>query len=107
MKTRIWIKSGVEEEFDIRQQRLLDLVYQKIRFYYSELYQTRSCHKHPLSLSRLTKLCNRSGSAVIHAVRILANTIKKEKDERPKIFYRRIISNNNSMHRPYQIFLRK
>jgi len=91
MKTRMWIRSGVEESFDKRQERLLQLVYDKIVHYYDKLYETRDCYRHPLSLSRLMKLCNRSGSAVLSAVRVLANTIEKGGATNPRIYYERIV----------------
>ena len=58
MQKRVWIRSGVVEELDEKQIRLMSLVYDKILLYYRELYRTRPCYQHPLSLSRLMKLCN-------------------------------------------------
>lgn len=105
MKRRIWVRSGVTEELDQRQQRLLDLVYDRIVFYYRELYQTRPCYQHPLCLSRLMKLCSRNSYAVISAVRLLANSVAEGEHE-PRVIYDRISSEKNASHRPYRIFLR-
>ncbi len=106
MKERIWVRSGVVEIIDKRQEQNLELVLGKIRFYYSELYQTKNRYKHPLSLKSLMKLTNRSGSQVLNAVRILANTVLKG-EKKPAITYDRICSERNSTHRPYRIFLRQ
>jgi hypothetical protein len=43
MEKRVWIKSGVVEELDERQLRLLHLVHEKIMFYYQKLHRTRPC----------------------------------------------------------------
>jgi len=56
IEKRVWIKSGVVEELDLKQQRLIDHVYEKIVLYYRELYRTRPCYQYPLSLSRLMRL---------------------------------------------------
>ena len=106
MKERIWVRSGVVEEMDIRQERNLSLVLEKIRLYYSELYQTKDCYKYPLSIKTLMKLTNRSGSQVLHAVRILANTVLQG-EHLPLITYDRINSEKNATHRPYRIYLRR
>ena len=46
MKQRKWLGTGYIESFDVRQQRLLDLVLEKVRYYYAELYETRYCHRY-------------------------------------------------------------
>jgi hypothetical protein len=107
LEKRVWIKSGVIEELDAKQQRLIHLVHENIIFYYRHLYRTRPCYQYPLSLSRLMKLCNRSGHAVVNALRILANTIPVGSREQPPIYYDRRQSQKNKSHRPYRIFLRK
>ena len=108
MEKRVWIKSGVVEELDARQQRLLHLVHEQIVVYYRHLYRTRPCYQYPLSLSRLMKLCKRSGHAVANALRILANTVPLGSPEaQPPIYYDRAHSLKNKSHRPYRIFLRK
>jgi hypothetical protein len=106
MRKRIWIRSGIEEVLDARQQRLLDLVHGQIVHYYQALHQTRPCYQYPLSLSRLMRLCRRNSYAVLSAVRILANSIELGGDREPLIFYDRITSEKNAAHRPYRIFLR-
>ena len=107
MERRVWIKSGVVEELDARQLRLLHLVQEKIVFYYRHLYQTRPCYQYPLSLSRLMKLCHRSGHAVTTALRYLANTVPAGSEEQPKVFYDRHAATKNKSHRPYRILLRR
>lgn len=107
MEKRVWIKSGVVEELDAKQISLLKLVLEKIGFYYKHLYQTRPCYQYPLNLSRLMKLCHRSGTAVSMALRYLANTIPFGSKEEPPIHYDRISSEKNKSHRPYRIFLKK
>ncbi len=102
----MWIKSGVIEELDARQIKLLEHVLDKIQYYYRELYGTRPCFRYPLSLSRLMKLCNRGGHVIANTVRLLANTIPVGSDEQPPIYYDRIKSTKNASHRPYRIFLR-
>lgn len=102
----MWIKSGIVEELDEKQTRLLALVHEKIAFYYRVLHGTRPCFKYPLSLSRLMKLCNRSSHAVTTALRYLANTIPPGSDAEPPIYYDRISAQKNKTHRPYRIFLR-
>lgn len=106
LQRRIWIKSGVIEELDEKQSRLIALVHEKIVFYYRELHRTRPCYQYPLSLSRLMKLCNRSGHAVSMALRYLANTVRVGSNEGPPIFYDRRGAAKNKSHRPYRIFLR-
>ena len=106
MEKRVWIRSGIVEELDAKQTALLKLVLEKTQHYYRNLYRTRPCFQYPLSLSRLMKLCNRSGSAVTLALRYLANTIPAGSNQVPPIFYHRISSRKNRSHRPYRIFLR-
>ena len=100
MQRRTWIKSGIVEEFDSRQTGLQDLVLSKIKSYYSELYQTRSIYRYPLSLSKLARMCNRSKPMVLSAVRVLANSKADNEDQCP-IFYDRISSGRNASHRPF------
>lgn len=107
MQQRVWIKSGIVEELDEKQIRLINLVYEKIVLYYRELYRTRPCYQYPLSLSRLMKLSRRSGHAVATALRYLANTVPVGSKEQPKVFYDRRHSQKNHAHRPYRIFLRR
>ena len=107
IQKRVWIRSGIVEELDKRQVRSLKLVYEKIVYYYKELYGTRPCYQYPLSLSRLMKLCNRSGHAVSMALRYLANTVPLGSHAEPPIHYDRVQSVKNKSHRPYRIFLRK
>ena len=107
MEKRVWIQSGVIEELDEKQARLMRLVMEKIRLYYRELHGTRPCYRHPLSLSRLMKLCNRSGATVASALRILANTVPQGSTEEPPIHYDRVSAERNKSHRPYRIFLRR
>lgn len=107
MERRVWIRSGVVEELDARQSRLLRLVYEKIVYYYRELHRTRPCYQHPLSLSRLMKLCKRGSHTVTLALRYLANTVPAGSDSEPPIFYDRRSATRNKSHRPYRIFLRK
>ncbi|MBI3852699.1 MAG: hypothetical protein HY298_20790 [Verrucomicrobia bacterium] len=103
----MWIRSGVIEELDARQSRLIGLVLSKIELYYRELHGTRPCYRYPLSLSRLMKLCNRGGETVTLALRILANTVPLGSHEAPPVFYDRIAAQKNKSHRPYRIYLRK
>ena len=107
IERRIWIKSGIIEELDKRQLQLLDLVYEKIKFYYSELYGTRPCYQYPLSLSRLMKLCSRNSYAVSMALRYLANTVPVGSKAKLPIYYDRQSAEKNKSHRPYRIFLRE
>lgn len=107
MEKRVWVRSGVVEELDSKQAQLVQLVLEKIQFYYRDLHGTRPCYRYPLSLSRLMKLTNRSGSAVTHALRILANTIPFGSQSEPPVFYDRTSALKNKSHRPYRIFLRK
>jgi len=106
MNRRKWLGTGYVESFDFRQQRLLDLVLEKVRHYYAELYETRDCYKHPLTLSRLMKLCNRSGLRTLMAVRILSFSIDMESELEPPLIYEREPSKKNAMRRPYRIYLR-
>ncbi len=107
MGKRVWVKSGAVEELDQRQVRLLELVYEKIVFYYAKLYRTRPCYQYPLSLSRLMKLCNRGGQAIALALRYLANTVPEGSKTEPVIYYDRVASLKNKSHRSDRIFLRK
>ena len=107
MEKRVWVRSGVVEELDAKQSRLIHLVLEKVAFYYGHLYRTRPCYQYPLSLSRLMKLCKRSSQAVTLALRILANTVPQGSQAEPPIFYDRIGAQKNKSHRPYRIFLRK
>lgn len=107
MQRRVWIKSGIVEELDQRQVRLLEIVYEKIVFYYSKLYQTQPRYQYPLSLSRLMKLCRRGSYAVTLAIKHLANTLPEGAPGPPPVFYDRVASAKNKSHRPYRIFLRK
>lgn len=107
MEKRVWIKSGVVEELDAKQQRLIHLVHEQIVFYYRHLYRTRPCYQHPLTLSRLMKLCNRSGAAISLALRYLANTVPLGSHAQPPIYYDRAQAQRNKSHRPYRIFLRR
>ena len=107
IQKRVWIKSGIVEELDEKQVRLLDLVFEKIAFYYKQLYGTKPRYRYPLSLSRLMKLCNRSSHAVNTALRYLANTVPAGSHAKPPIYYDRVKAMKNKSHRPYRIFLRK
>jgi hypothetical protein len=107
VERRVWIRSGVIDELDQRQAKLLRLVLEKIEHFYRHLYQTRPCYQYPLNLSRLMKLCNRSSSAVSIALRYLANTVPEGSSAAPPIFYDRVQAQKNKSHRPYRIFLRK
>ena len=106
IEKRVWVKSGVVEDLDEKQVRLLKLVLEKIEYYYKELYQTRPVYQYPLSLSRLMKLCNRSGAAVGMALRYLANTVPFGSNAEPPVLYDRVSAMKNKSHRPYRIFLR-
>ena len=107
IQKRVWIKSGVVEELDGKQVRLLDLVYDKIVLYYRELHGTRPCYRHPLSLSRLMRLCRRNSYVIGTALRYLANTVPVGTQSEPPVYYDRVSSMKNKSHRPYRIFLRK
>lgn len=106
MKEVAWISSGITEEIDTRQQRLLDEVLAQIRRYYHDLYLTLPKYVSPLTLSMLSRMCNRSNVVVMAAVRMLANTVEISSSRNPPIHYQRIKSGRNASHRPYQIFLR-
>ena len=106
MATRVWIRSGIEEEIDARQERLLDLVLTKIRFYYLELHLTQPRYQYPLSLATLMRLTRRNSYAVMSAVRLLANSQDKSNGAEPPIYYDRAESQRNRSHRPYRIYLR-
>ena len=107
LEKRMWIRSGIVEELDAKQVRLLKLVYENILYYYRELHGTRACYRQPLNLSRLMKLCNRSGHAVSTALRYLANTVPVGAHTEPPIYYHRVSAARNKSHRPYRIFLRQ
>ncbi|MFA6286043.1 MAG: hypothetical protein WC661_01565 [Opitutaceae bacterium] len=104
MKRRTWVRSGVVEELDERQQRLLDHVLDRVRHYYRELHGTRPCYAHPLTLSRLMRLCGRNGLAVTLAVKILANSVE-DGQRVPSIWYERVASERHPAKRYYRIFL--
>lgn len=106
MNRRKWLGTGTIESFDARQQRLLDHILGKVRHYYAELHETRDCYKHPLTLSRLMKLCNRSGLRTLMAVRILSYSIDMESEIEPPLIYEREPSKKNAVRRPYRIYLR-
>ena len=106
MQSRTWIRSGVSEEIDARQERLNELVLSKIRHYYQHLYLTKECYRYPLSLSRLMQLTKRNSYAVMSAVRFLSNSIPSQSNTSPPISYDRIPSDRNRTHRPYRIFLK-
>ena len=107
MRTRIWIRSGITEELDQRQQQLVNHVLSKINLYYDKLYQTEPRFQHPLSLSQLMRLTKRNGTAVVSAIRILANSVETDRHEEPPIYYDRVRSGKNASHRPYRIYLRR
>lgn len=100
MRERTWVRSGVVESFDVRQQALLDLVLQQMESYYAD----GQCRR-PLSLSRLARLCNRNGVAISLAVRILANSVD-EGQRAPPIWYERVPSLRHPAKRYYRIVLR-
>ena len=106
MNRRKWLGTGMIESFDLRQQRLLDLVLETVRHYYAKLHGTRDCYRYPLTLSRLMKLCNRSGLRTLMAVRILSHSADIESETEPPLAYERDPSQNNAMRRPYRIYLR-
>jgi hypothetical protein len=107
MEKRVWIRSGIVEELDAKQQRLIELVLEKIELYYRHLHGTRPVFQYPLSLSRLMKLCNRNSYAVTLALKYLANTVPLGSNAEPPIYYDRTSAQRNKSHRPYRIFLRK
>jgi len=106
MQKRVWVKSGVVEDLDKKQLGLLNLVYAQIIYYYKALYGTRPCYQYPLSLSRLMKLCKRSGHSVATALKYLANTVPEGSKKPPPIYYDRTQAEKNKSHRPYRIYLR-
>jgi hypothetical protein len=107
MEKRVWIRSGIVEELDAKQVRLINLVFEKIVYYYRHLYRTRPCYEHPLSLSRLMKLCNRGSTTISLTLRYLANTVPVGLHEMPDVFYDRVHAQKNKTHRPYRIFFRR
>lgn len=106
MRKRRWLGTGLVESFDLKQQRLLDLVLEKSRYYYAQLYETRDCYQHPLSLSRLMRLCQRNGLSTLMAVRVLSHSVDVESEAEPPLIYERDQSEKNATRRPYRIFLR-
>jgi len=107
LQKRVWVRSGLIEILDEREAALLKHVYEQVVHYYKHLYRTRPCFQYPLTLSRLMKLCNRSGTAVRKALMYLANTIPLGSHDGTLIHYDRIQSVKNKSHRPYRIFLRE
>jgi hypothetical protein len=107
MQKRVWIRSGIVEELDAKQEGLLKLVLAKIELYYRYLHGTRPVFQYPLSLSRLMKLCNRNSYAVSTALKYLANTVPFDSNAEPPIYYDRKPARRNRSHRPYRIFLRR
>ena len=107
MQKRVWIRSGIVEELDEKQSRLLELVHDRIVHYYRHLHRTRPSLHYPLSLSRLMRLCKRNSHAVSMALRYLANTVPLGSPTEPPIHYDRVQSSKNKSHRPYRIFLRR
>ena len=85
---------------------MLDLVLEQVKRYCKELYETRDCYRYPLSLSRLMKLCNRSGLRTLMAVRILSHSVGAG-EQMPPLIYEREQSTRNATKRPYRIFLRE
>ena len=104
MIQRSFVRSGVVEQFDRRQCQHLDRVLDAVRHYYRDLHRTEPRFDHPLSLSILTQLTHRSGSAVLNAVRILANSVGPG-EAHPPLFYDRVAT-RKGVRRPYRIFLR-
>ena len=104
MQRRMWIRSGIIEELDVKQERLLVHIEEVIQSFYGQSLERRGLH--PLTVSRLMRLSKRSGSSVTAALRLLANSIPEKTTERPRIYYDRIRSEKNASHRPYRIFLR-
>ena len=104
IQQRRWVESGGVEELDSRQVALLKLVQAQVETYYRDLYGTRPCYAYPLNLSRLAKMCKRSGESVLGAIRILAHSVAQG-EERPILRYSRVRSRRNRMHRPYCIYL--
>lgn len=105
MRQRTWVRSGITEDIDARQQALLDLVRSQVERYYRELHGTRPCFAGALTLSRLMRMCNRNGIAVSLALRILANTVEEGQRE-PSVWYERVPSKRHPAKRYYRITLR-
>lgn len=105
MRKRTWVRSGIVEDFDERQQRLLDLVLDRIRYFYRELHGTRPCYADSLSLSCLMRLCRRNGLAVSLAVKVLGNSVE-DGQHTPPIWYERVPSQRHPAKRYYRILLR-
>lgn len=106
MNRRRWLGTGLVEEFDLRQQALLNHVLTTVKHYYRNLHETRYCYRYPLGLAQLAKLCKRSGSRTLMAVRILTHSQDVDHEKQPPLTYDRIASERRAMHRPYRIFLR-
>ena len=106
MMNRRWVGTGMVEAFDARQTKLLELVLEKTRNYYRDLYETRPCYRYPLNINRLMRLCKRSGIRVLMAVRILSNSVDVDSEEEPPLIYERTQCDKKHMHRPYRIFIR-
>ena len=106
MIRRKWVGSGDIEEFDLKQERLLEEVLKAVKDYYRDLYQTRDCFRYPLTLARLMRMCKRNSHAMTLAVKTHANS-SSESETSPPLSYDRIASGKNASHRPYRIFLSK
>lgn len=106
MRRRRWLGTDGVELIDQRQQRLLDLVVEKVRYYYEELYETKTSCQYPLSLSKLMRLCRRSGTRTLMAVRILTFSYDIDQETEPPLYYDRVHSKKNAMRRAYRIYLR-
>ena len=106
MRIRKWTNSEITESFDLRQQRLLDKILEQVRYYYDTLYQLRNCYQYPLSLARLMRMCNCSGTRALMAVRVLAHSYDLETETEPPLYYERVASTKNPYRRVYRIFLR-
>lgn len=105
MRRRTWVRSGISEELDARQERFLNLVLVQIIKYYRDLYQTRPCYSDALSLARLSRLCRRNSLAVTLAVKTLANSVE-DGERTPFIWYERVPSQRHPAKRYYRITLR-
>lgn len=107
MQKRLWVRSGIVEELDAKQVRQMEMVLEKIKYYYKELYGSRPIYKQPLNLSRLMILTKRSGATLIRVIHLLANTVDAGSNQAPNIHYDRLASEKNPSHRAYRIYLRK
>lgn len=99
MMQRTWVRSGIVEDFDVRQGRLLALVLTRVREHYA------NDGAPPLSLARLMRLCRRNSLAVTLAVKILANSIA-DGERMPALWYERVPSRRHPAKRHYRITLR-